>query len=128
MKRAEVLAGLTKRNILQSAVRMRCGEAGIPFPTFEYEFADSRKWRFDFCWPQWHVAVEQEGAIWTKGRHVRGAGFLVDMEKYNTATYLGWKLYRFTPQQVASGAWLPYVLASRQQHDRRESGRGAGSD
>lgn len=75
---------------------------GVPLPEFEYRFHPVRKWRFDMAWPAWGVAVEIEGAVWSKGRHVRGAGFISDMEKYNQAALLGWKLLRFTPQQIAT--------------------------
>lgn len=47
--------------------------------------------------------MEVEGGIWSGGRHTRGAGFIKDLEKYNMATKLGWKVFRFTPQQMKSG-------------------------
>jgi len=70
----------------------------------ELKFHPTRKWRFDYAWPSYRVALEVEGAVWTGGRHTRGKGFLGDMEKYNEATLLGWKVYRCTPDQVKSGA------------------------
>lgn len=66
----------------------------------EYQFANDRKWRFDFAHPVLKIAIEIEGGIWTKGRHVRGYGFLNDMEKYNRATLLGWSVLRYAPNQV----------------------------
>lgn len=63
-------------------------------PEPEYRFHDMRKWRFDFAWPAQRVAVEIEGGIWSKGRHVRGAGFIADCEKYNEAARLGWYVLR----------------------------------
>jgi len=76
---------------------------GLPEPVGEYRFSFPRKWRFDWAWPDRKVAVEIEGGAWIAGRHSRGAGFLSDMEKYNTAVSLGWKLFRFTPAQLRSG-------------------------
>lgn len=69
----------------------------------EYKFHDSRKWKFDFAWPHARVAMEIEGGVWTGGRHTRGSGFLRDMEKYNAAGILGWRVFRATPQQVKNG-------------------------
>ena len=72
----------------------------LPEPQTEYRFHPTRKWRFDYSWPLRKVAVEVEGGIWVKGAHTRGAHFLSDAEKYNEATRLGWRIYRFTPQQM----------------------------
>ena len=77
---------------------------GLPvLPITEYRFSPPRRWRFDFAWPTWMIAVEQEGGVWIQGRHSRGAGMVKDMEKYNTAALLGWRVFRFTPQQIKSG-------------------------
>ena len=76
---------------------------GLPVPVPEFRFAAPRKWRFDFAWPEKKIALEVEGGIWTRGRHTRGSGFLKDMEKYNAAGKLGWRVFRFSPQEVHSG-------------------------
>jgi very-short-patch-repair endonuclease len=77
-------------------------ELGLtPHP--EHRFAPPRRWRFDLAFPDHKLAIEIEGGAFTRGRHTRGAGFIKDMEKYNTATLLGWRLLRFTPQQVLDG-------------------------
>lgn len=34
------------------------------------------------------------------GRHQRGSGFAKDAEKYNVASYLGWKVFRITPSML----------------------------
>lgn len=87
----------------------QCGYAGLPKPEREYRFAPPRRWRFDFSWKEHKLAVEVEGGAWTRGRHTRGAGFLGDIEKYNAATLLGWRVIRVTPQQVADGTALTLV-------------------
>lgn len=73
-------------------------------PVPEHTFAPPRKWAFDWCWPEWRLAVEIEGGAWIAGRHTRAQGFIKDMEKYNAAAVLGWRVLRFTPQQIESGA------------------------
>lgn len=77
-----------------------CRSFGIEPPEAEYRFHDTRKWRFDFAFPRHKVAIEIEGGVWTKGRHTRGSGFVKDMEKYNEATRLGWRILRFTPSDL----------------------------
>jgi very-short-patch-repair endonuclease len=66
----------------------------------EYKFHPSRCWRFDFAFPGYKIAVECEGGVYINGRHNRGKGFSDDLIKYNSAVMLGWRVLRFTPQQV----------------------------
>jgi very-short-patch-repair endonuclease len=69
-------------------------------PICEHKFHEKRKWRFDFAYIEYKLAVEVEGGVWANGRHTRGSGFVKDMEKYNAATVLGWRILRFTPDQL----------------------------
>lgn len=75
----------------------------------EHQFSPPRRWRFDFAVPALKIAIEVEGGVFTNGRHVRGVGFMKDMEKYNTATAEGWRLFRTTPAQMATRDVLDYV-------------------
>ena len=93
-----------------------CKAFGIQEPEPEFRFAPPRKWRFDFAWPGQFVALEIEGGAWTGGRHTRGAGFLKDMEKYNTAASLGWTVFRVTPSQLKEQQtyeWLQAAMLNR---------------
>lgn len=66
----------------------------------EYKFHPKRRWRFDYAIPEHKIALEVEGGVWTGGRHIRAQGFLGDMEKYNTATLMGWRVFRTTPDDL----------------------------
>ena len=66
----------------------------------EYRFHPIRRFRFDYAIPSKMIAIEQEGGAWTNGRHTRGKGYISDMEKYNLATSMGWRVLRFTPDQM----------------------------
>lgn len=77
-------------------------EGSNDLPDREYTFHPMRKFRFDFAWPKYHVAVEIEGGVW-HGRHTSGIGFEKDCEKYNLATVNNWKVLRFTTKQVKDG-------------------------
>ena len=66
----------------------------------EYQFHDTRKWRFDFALTDWWVAIEVEGGIFSNGRHVRGTGYTQDVLKYNAAVTLGWLVLRYTTAQI----------------------------
>jgi hypothetical protein len=73
---------------------------GLIVPVSELKFHPERKWRFDYAFPDRMIAIEIEGGAFTKGRHTRGPGFIKDMEKYNAAVVLGWKLLRYIPSNV----------------------------
>lgn len=82
---------------------------GIELPKEEHHFHPTRRWRFDFAWPQRKVAVEIEGGVWTRGRHTRGAGFIADCEKYNEAARLGWRVFRMPGPWVEGGRAARYM-------------------
>lgn len=82
---------------------------GVPPAETEWEFAKPRKWRFDYCWPEYLVALECEGGIWVRGRHTRGAGFLRDIEKYNAAAVGGWLVLRCTPATLFAEATFTMI-------------------
>lgn len=65
----------------------------------EYRFCSERRFRFDFACIEKKIAIEIEGGVFTNGRHTRGTGYINDMEKYNLAQELGWKVFRYTPSQ-----------------------------
>lgn len=62
----------------------------------EYVFCKGRKFRFDWAIPALSIAIEYEGIMKGKSRHVTITGFTNDCEKYNIATKLGWKVLRYT--------------------------------
>lgn len=90
---------------------------GIPQPITEHKFAEhikyvdkagrnrTRGWAFDYAWTfdeirssrYCNLALEVEGGVWTGGRHTSGAGFVKDMEKYNEAAALEWRIIRVQP-------------------------------
>lgn len=85
-------------------ILLHAERVGLVGGVVEHCFAPPRRWRFDYAWPGLLLALEVEGGVWSGGRHTRGSGFLRDMEKYNTASLLGWRVFRTTPQQIESGA------------------------
>lgn len=86
-----------------------CLQAGIPEPVTEHRFLFGRRFRFDYAWPEYRVALEVEGGVWTGGRHTRGKGFLSDMEKYNHAAQLGWLVLRCVPDTLLKVATVDAV-------------------
>lgn len=69
-------------------------EPSLPQPVEEFQFHPSRKWRFDFAWPDYKIAVEVDGGQWLArgGRHNTDK----DREKMNAAAELGWRVFRYS--------------------------------
>ena len=81
----------------------------LPNPMAEYRFHSTRKWRFDYAWPEVMLAVEVEGGTFVQGRHNRGASFEADCEKYAEAICAGWRVLRVTGNHIASGQALDWI-------------------
>lgn len=88
---------------------VQCRAMGLPGPQTEWRFDPERRWRLDYAWPEHMLAVEVEGGAWIGGRHTRPIGYMADIEKYNAAVLAGWRLLRFTPQQIEDGTALTAV-------------------
>ena len=108
-------------------VQQYCRARGYPEPDFEVRFHPGRRFAFDVCWIPERVALEFEGGLFGRGRpcpackrrpvagHSSIQRIKSDMEKYNLAAVLGFRLIRCTPEQVRSGevfAWLDAVFGS----------------
>ena len=99
---------MAKKNIFAQLCKSYCGADVVA----EYQFHPKRKWRFDYAIPSKKIAVEIEGGAWINGRHNRASGFLKDMEKYNTAAAMGWRLLRATPQNLLTLKFLKLLQAA----------------
>ncbi len=81
-----------------------CVAAGLPRPLIEHRFHGLRRWRFDWAWPVSLIAVECEGGIWRKGggAHSHPSNIERDLEKYNAAAMLGWRILRYAPEDLGN--------------------------
>ena len=75
----------------------------------EFKFHHKRNWKADFHIIGKKILVEVEGGIWSGGRHTRGKGYIGDMEKYNSATMMGYQVIRFSTEQVKSGLAIQQI-------------------
>lgn len=82
--------------------------AGCPALEREYRFDEVRRWRFDFAHPQTMVAIEIEGGLYSRGRHLRPQGYRDDAEKYNHAALGGWQVYRLTSDMITHD-WIDKI-------------------
>jgi len=97
----------TTSNIFITFIRQNLGAVCMT----EFRFHPVRRWRADYCINPVtdKIIVEVEGGAWTLGRHTRGAGFVADMEKYNEATRLGYRVIRVTPDDLLSAKTLNLI-------------------
>lgn len=100
---------------------------GLPEPEREYRFHKDRKWRFDYAFPRWKVALEVEGGVFgftdpkTGKRRMGGAhssitGIKRDIEKYSYAAAMGWLVVRCMPTTLATGETLAFVKGALKSH------------
>lgn len=104
----------------------------MPEPVMEYQFHAVRKWRFDWAWPRWKVALEVEGGVFgftdkktgqrrTGGAHGSITGIKRDIEKYNHAAAMGWLVIRCVPSDLKKWETLAYVKAALEAHGLRKT-------
>lgn len=112
----------------------------------EARFHLTRRWRFDFSLPRLMIAIEVEGGTYGKpvychkcktpvrrrlksgkmimvrqgGRHNTGKGFLMDTEKYNEATILGWRVLRFASTSVRDGTAIKTIKKAIAEFSKEE--------
>lgn len=94
-----------------------CVNTGLPQPQTEYQFHPKRKWRADYAWPGQRLILEVEGGVWaatngTKSRHFTGTGALKDMEKYNEAAALGFRILRVQPKDLLKQSTIELIRKS----------------
>jgi very-short-patch-repair endonuclease len=77
-------------------------------PLREYRFHPTRKWAFDFYFPELKLALEVEGGY--GGRHQRVGGFASDCAKYNAAAKMGILVLRYPTNMVMDGTAIQDVL------------------
>jgi very-short-patch-repair endonuclease len=109
------MPGAVGMSRLEDVLEFHLTSTKAPVFEREYQFHPTRKWRFDFAWPDALLAVECEGGTWTGGRHTTGSGFEADCEKYNEAALRGWTVLRYTMAMIKSGVALQQIEAALKQ-------------
>lgn len=74
--------------------------------------AGMRDFRFDFAFLDHKLLIEVDGATYSGGRHVTGAGYEADCTKLNQAVLCGWRVLKFTSASVKSGVALQCIEAA----------------
>jgi hypothetical protein len=104
------------KSYLEDLLIFKIEEAKLPAPKRNYIFHHVRKWELDLAFPELKLAVEVEGAVWTRGRHTRGGGFIEDCDKYNEAAFLGWRVLRVTRFHIENGKAIEWIRRALEQY------------
>lgn len=102
----------TPKNDYKATFLLHLKFAGLPEPACEYQFHESRKWRFDYAFIEKKVAVEYQGLAWKNegaSGHQSIAGLMNDCEKFTEASLAGWTLILITAESVNSGKAIEWV-------------------
>lgn len=70
----------------------------VPPAHRHYPFFRANGWYFDFAWPMQLVAAD-----------VLSFNLLTPFEKYNFAQNCGWRVFRFSPQEVRDGRAIEII-------------------
>jgi hypothetical protein len=99
----------SEKSYLEERLAAYISSRGLRPPVRQHRFHPTRKWTWDFCWPELGVALEIEGAIFVKGGHSSGVGIVRDCDKQNAAMALGWHLFRATSMHFRDGSVFTLV-------------------
>lgn len=91
----------SKRSHLEDALFKEFQFYAIPAPERQFRFHPTRRWAFDFAWPDRKIAIEISGGIFMpggKGGHNRGAYMEETFDKQNQAVLRGWRVFTFGPK------------------------------
>jgi len=93
-------------------VRALVAQLGLPDPVPEHRVLSTRRFRFDFAWPDRKIALEIEGGFFGTGRrcpvcrqlprsgHSSVRRLKDDADKYSYAAALGWTIIRRWPDAL----------------------------
>jgi hypothetical protein len=99
-----------KRSNLEQRLFEQLVEAGLTDGMVEeHVFHPTRRWRFDFAWPDLLIYCEVQGGIDMRGKHARAAGIRNDQEKAREASILGWHGLPVCNRAITSGAALDAI-------------------
>lgn len=115
--------GPSKRSDLELRCTADLKNLGFPQPELEVVFFPTRKWRLDFYWPAYKLALEIDGGTYTHGKknksgnvarsgHLTPLGYHSDCTKGNHVAMIGCSLLRADSDMVTKGEIYPQLEES----------------
>ena len=89
---------------LESLLLLQLRDAELPEPKCQYQFHPQRRWKADFCYPEYRIICEVNGMTHQASRgHTSWAGIHRDYEKQNAAVLMGYHYFEFDRDMIESG-------------------------
>lgn len=95
-KGVKIVKVSVEKNTIELFLKMFLQQGLIESYQTELMFAKPRRFRFDWAIPSLKIAIEYEGIMSDKSRHTTISGYSNDIDKYNLAVSLGWRVLRYT--------------------------------
>jgi very-short-patch-repair endonuclease len=100
-----------RTQLLGTSAAAHDGAASLPQLETQFRPLYSRRFRIDFAYPSVRLGIEVDGAIWSRGAHIRPAGRESDMLRDAVLSLNGWTILRFSSKHVYSGLALEIIVA-----------------
>ena len=98
------MASSSRFNEGEELLAIHLAELGVEFER-QYPYVPGRKFRADFAIPSINLLIEINGGqLLAIGGHSGPIGIQRDNERLNHAALAGYRVMRFTPKEVKSGA------------------------
>jgi hypothetical protein len=75
----------------------------------EHPVCPERRFRYDYAWPEHHLALEVEGGVFSRQAHGSISGILRDIEKYNLGAVNGYRILRVLPRDLPTSATMDLI-------------------
>lgn len=95
IKKPKIIKVSIEKNTIEIYLKQMVQSGLIGSYETEYQFTKERKFRFDWFIPSLKLAIEYEGIISDKSRHTTITGYTGDINKYNLALTLGFRVLRY---------------------------------
>lgn len=112
--------GIATESPLETTVRRRIREAGLPQPQLQFEIFDLNGvyvMRVDFAWPLHRVALHVDGFVW----HAQRQAFDRDADQRSRLASLGWLSLSVTSTSLRDKLWIDQLRRVLEQREPQQS-------
>lgn len=123
VRRALGFADARAESVGESVSRVRIAEVGLPKPELQFRVLDRNGIfvaRVDFCWPEYGVVGEFDGAVkYTGGPEEVAAAVMAERRRESDIEAVGWRVVRWIWSELADRSRFRMKIASELARGRR---------